>query len=551
MFSSNIYGGPATSAKLVISKLFGNSNSSDALLRNKITLILMFGYLIVSTAILAEFIYMKHDGFAAVLIYCIFLYYGLNICPDVLNTVLDVTKVGATLAINNDGDIAKNLTIQIPVRNEPFDLIIRTSIHSALNSREKYPNLRVQVIDNSDQGMYELLKNYCNVNNIQFIHRDGIQGAKGRNLNLASLFSNATPEENLFISSAIMPTEYYFVVDADNSFDTDCPIKGANYLNDNPNTPFALTRINYIDCNYNEFNGNTDAFRFLYHIGSTKLALANRYSFVGANGTGLFLRHSLWKTIGGWQEKFAVEDWPTGVIAEIHARSLDPNARPKRIDNLAITDAVPSNLKRTKNQMNRWAVASGIISNRLLYLYIRSKNVGYVDGFSLFMSSATFGSTGLLSLMLPVLSYTSNITLEESIVIPILAGIYLLNNAIHGYYIGINSTSASPIKTSGMSVVTCLMGYCMTFPILLGFLKGYFDEARFIFAKNMTIKSKLQPQSFFEIAGENKLSLLLSSSLLALSITKGSPIVATMSFFWIISPFFILWKSELNSVKVK
>ena len=194
--------------------------------------------------------------------------------------------------------------------------------------------------------------------------------------------------------------------------------------------------------------------------------------------------------------------------------------------------------------MNRWSVASGIISNRLLYLYIRSKNVSFVDGFSLFMCSATFGSTGLLSLFLPLLTFTSSIVLSESIVIPVLAGIYFLNNAIHGYVIGCAEAKVNPIKSSGMAVVTCLMGYCTTFPILRGFLKGYFDEARFVFAKNMTIKSKLKPQTFIQIINDNFMPLLLSSSLLVFSITKGSPIVATMSLFWAMSPFFILWKSE-------
>ncbi|MDR2430760.1 MAG: hypothetical protein LBD99_00660, partial [Candidatus Margulisbacteria bacterium] len=62
-----------------------------------------------------------------------------------------------------------NVTVQIPCRNEPFEIMKNNSIQSALALDYPREKLTIQVIDNSEEGRYTELQEYCAANGIEFL----------------------------------------------------------------------------------------------------------------------------------------------------------------------------------------------------------------------------------------------------------------------------------------------------------------------------------------------------------------------------------------------
>ena len=245
-----------------------------------------------------------------------------------------------------------HVTIQIPTYNEPFKVVRDTSIRSALALDYPRNKLLIQVVDNSNSPekyremaeYFEELKDQGY--NVEFIHRDGRDGGKARNLNislgLADINGTRIPPKG----------DVFFLVDCDIEFPPDILRKTAPEFVHNPKLPFAIFEV--------EDKADDNLFNIPAGIinqarsHNVKAIEDNGLTTMGGYGT-IYRRSALasieFDGVRGWQENFVGEDWATGILL----RTNPDWESGKRISYVKVVDRSPDNLHKLKTQQKRWA----------------------------------------------------------------------------------------------------------------------------------------------------------------------------------------------------
>lgn len=284
------------------------------------------------------------------------------------------------------------ITVQIAIRNEPFEMVRDRVIQSSLSCNYPSEKLEIMIIDNSEKGKYEKLEEYCREKNIVFIHRDGTEGKKARNLNIG--LGIAAYDENKYIKPK---GEYTFIVDSDIKYDAELIFKLVKVLEDNPQAPFVTTNI--IEKSRDNFfnlvmSGNL---YFRQHVlDSIKEMFPTNF-----RGFGNMYRTELLRSIGGWAEDTVSEDTKTGLQLRINNHDFGNGIY---ASDLYVEDVIPSDNERYKKQQKRWAMgAAEIMKSKTVSDLLRSKYISFSDKYGMVSGLFSFFSISLFTCVIPTI----------------------------------------------------------------------------------------------------------------------------------------------------
>ncbi len=190
-----------------------------------------------------------------------------------------------------DDFVFPKVTVQIPCRNEPFEVVLENALSHAMKMDYPKELIQIQVIDNSDPGKYEELEEYCNNNGIDFIHRDGTEGFKSRNLNIG--LKTATGD-------------YVLVLDADNRVDEDFLKMMAFEIKQDEKISAVFADIDLWNQKENLY---TDAMGTLKNNVNPLLSTMDRHGMNLFNGFGVLLDKAKMEEVGNWAEDSIGEDY--------------------------------------------------------------------------------------------------------------------------------------------------------------------------------------------------------------------------------------------------
>jgi cellulose synthase/poly-beta-1,6-N-acetylglucosamine synthase-like glycosyltransferase len=276
-----------------------------------------------------------------------------------------------------DTKLLPSLTIQIPVRNEPFETVKTRSLASALANRENYPQgrLKIQVVDNSDSGKYTELETYCMQQGIQFIHRDGIRGGKSHNLNLGLEKTDTT---------------HVFVIDADIRLEDDALSKVMGEFVDNPDLSFVV-----IEAVTKNFEGEKHLFakslEKLRNQNSFMVQTMDDYGLAPLAGYSAAINISHLRNAGGWSETHVGEDWEMGFRLAIIL-----GARGKRISYTRAEDPALIDISRWRTQQYRWAFGTIQTLRDHAIPFIRAKKLSWHEKISLLFRMSSYPTLSFL-----------------------------------------------------------------------------------------------------------------------------------------------------------
>jgi len=259
------------------------------------------------------------------------------------------------------------VTIQIPVREEPLDIIERILL---LCSQLDYPKDKLEVIvvsDDSDETAAKIGKLTRHISektglNIKFLHRKEKRGFKAGALNYALRFSSG---------------EYIVVFDVDTIFRKDFLKRVIPYVLDGCDAVVVRWAAGNSD-----LTPTSRALSFVFDVMAeiVQNGRANWSKTPALVGSGCVLSREIIEKVGGWDEKSIAEDSDMGL------RIVLAGGRIKYIDDARILVEVPYNYASFKKQQIRWIYGSvemlrkyalQVITNRNLNLKQKIDNLLY------------------------------------------------------------------------------------------------------------------------------------------------------------------------------
>jgi cellulose synthase/poly-beta-1,6-N-acetylglucosamine synthase-like glycosyltransferase len=255
------------------------------------------------------------------------------------------------------------VTVTIPTYNEPFEVLKNTSIKSALALDYPRDKLEIMIMSNSKTGHDEELKSYCEQNGITYLHREGRDGGKARNLNI-TLGLKPLDDGNFFEPKGNL----YFQIDSDIEFPPDILRKSVPEFRDNENLPYAVFAVDDL-ADDNLFNKSLST---VNRAKSKYNNLAEQVGFATSGGFAIVYQKDAFKEVGGWKEDFVGEDWATGI--ELRANSAKWT-NGKRIDYVRASESSPENLDRLQVQQRRWAKGSMETYRKLLPSLLSAEHI--------------------------------------------------------------------------------------------------------------------------------------------------------------------------------
>jgi cellulose synthase/poly-beta-1,6-N-acetylglucosamine synthase-like glycosyltransferase len=282
------------------------------------------------------------------------------------------------------------VTIQIPCRNEPLDVVKNNSLKSALALNYPREKLTIQLVDNSEQGKYEELAAYCQEQGVKFIHREGRDGGKARNLNIGL---GLLPVNGQYYEPQ---SDLYFLVDSDITFEPDTIQKLLPEFKADPRLPFVVCEAE--PGGGNLFTDSIAAAEMPKFYGSTNI---EKYGFTNSTGFGLlYNRHAL-NEIQGWPEDSVSEDWATSMAIRARAEYW---TKGKRVNYVQLIDPVPANLERRKIQQARWA--QGNMENLRWYLpaLLKAKHIPWNEKIDALTRIFGYPSQAIAQVFMPLIT---------------------------------------------------------------------------------------------------------------------------------------------------
>lgn len=233
------------------------------------------------------------------------------------------------------GDVAPLVVVQVPMYNEPVELVRDTLVALA---QLDYPNYLVQAVDNNtkDPAVWEPVQELCRQlgDRFQFVHLDPWPGFKAGALNEAT---RRLPPQ----------VEVIAIVDADYVVRPGFLRATMPYFAD-PQVGFVQTPQNYRDWRDDPYlRGLFHSYRYFFDI--TMPARAHRDAIIFAGTMGLVRRSAL-QEIGGWNPDCVTED------AEASLRILGRGYRGVYLGTAFGEGLMPLTFDGLKKQRFRWAL---------------------------------------------------------------------------------------------------------------------------------------------------------------------------------------------------
>lgn len=288
--------------------------------------------------------------------------------------------------------VLPHITVQIPCRNEPFELITSRSIQSALNLDYPKDKLTIMVVDNSETGKYEQLEQFCREHNILFMHREGKEGGKARNLNIGLGLKPLddgkywTPKSDL-----------YFLVDADIEFPANILQDTLPEFAENNKLPFIIFESDDY-ANENFFCSSIAGINLANNQGNVRL---EHYGFTTSGGYGLFYNRHAWNVVDGWKENFVGEDWATGVAIRTASEYYDKG---KRLEYVKVIDRTPENLERLKIQQERWAKGGIETTLKLIPALLKAEHIPWNEKIDIVWRFSFYPVVAYTTVVVPALT---------------------------------------------------------------------------------------------------------------------------------------------------
>ena len=280
------------------------------------------------------------------LYYILFIAYLASALYAAIIMVLQIMYIRST-ARKEEDKLVKNfslscfpkVTIQIPVRNEPLDIIKRILL---LCSKLDYPKDKLEVVivsDDSEEVAEKIERVVKEINEKTglktiFLHRKNRRGFKAGALNYALKFSSG---------------EYIVVFDVDTIFKQDFLKKVI---------PYVLNGYDAVVVRWSAGNADltptSKALSFVFDVMAEIVQNGRaRWSKTPALvGSGCILDRKIIEKVGGWNEKSIAEDSDMGL------RIILAGGKIKFVDNARILVEVPYNYASFKKQQIRWIYGS-------------------------------------------------------------------------------------------------------------------------------------------------------------------------------------------------
>lgn len=299
-----------------------------------------------------------------------------------------------------------DITVIIPMRDEPIDLVKETSIKSVINADYPKEKLHVVVIDNSSkkenyQPYEKLVGEIAQYNDldITFHHREGTEGKKARNLNIA-LGLKEIDGKKLSVKSDIFVT-----MDADIEFESDALRKVAPEFVNNEKLPFAS--LNVVDAaDDNSFN------RSMGYFNSTNWGIISSVERHGMStfwGQCTVFRREALEDIGGFSETNVAEDTSAG----FRIRALEKWDKGLRVNYTKAIDRAPENLTRYKIQQNRWATANFETNfNEIRKGILKAKHVSLFEKMDILYRQSQYALHAYNTLIEPVIFGLASLSID-------------------------------------------------------------------------------------------------------------------------------------------
>jgi len=263
------------------------------------------------------------------------------------------------------------VTVQIPIRNEPFD-IVKMTLDSALAIDYPRDRIEIQVIDNSDRpDQYARAKAYAEAHGAIFIHRDGTEGFKAGNLNLGMRTARGS---------------HFLVLDADSTVELAVLLKAMPEFRNNPLLGYVQLCITTTNESYNGITKIVAMGMRGYH--RLYETLMNDQGFVKFDGhNGIITREAL-ETIGGWQKEVS-EDLATALKIRM------AGYQSKYVPYVVTGEEAPTTFHELMKQQRKWSFGTTKILFEQAGTILRSKALSWFEKADILLQMAGYLTTAL------------------------------------------------------------------------------------------------------------------------------------------------------------
>ncbi len=434
-----------------------------------------------------------------------------------------------------------HVTITIPTYNEPLELLKSTSLRSALEV--DYPKDKLDIVVLSNGVRKPELEAYCTEYGITFIHRDGKEGGKARNLNISlGLRSYADnvfyrPKGNLFLQ-----------IDCDIEFAPDLLKKSVPEFRDNQKLPFLVYDVDDKGDD-NLFNQPIAA---LNRARSKLTHTVERIGHATSGGYAILYQKAAFEDVGGWKEDFVGEDWATGLSLRAEHSYWDKG---KRISYVHVVDHSPEDLDRFKVQQKRWAKGGVESLRRIMPSFVHAKHIPWNEKADMCYRFSYYPLSAYMFAIAPlILSVTGIIGLQSHADFSLVNSIYQYSRPFGHAFLGIigmdfiNLVMSKKIKQAFQSIVFIIPAFLGFISAGLSIAKGVFEGFSSDTIFHVTPKGKIQTKNpFIDVVKKHYKELIFGGVLFSISfMLPFAPIFIVASVSFMVGPFLSLIPLKRN-----
>jgi len=437
-----------------------------------------------------------------------------------------------------------SVTVQIPVRNEPIE-IVATTIQSVMSLDYPKSKLKIQIIDNSetmlpitvaydaenDYGPYKITNGYDQLKSyfqspeirdylarhgpesIVLIHRDSRAGGKAGNLNLG-------------IRQTTSP--YIFQLDSDSAVKQEAlRLMISDFIHHEKNRRPGEPRLAYIQSALETNNKDESLLAkvvgVLEEIFEEMIEpIRKHYRFNSSGGHHIVMRREAIDDVGGHPEDIGVgEDGDLAI--EINSRADINGERKwfgKRVDYIRMAESVPETWKAFKTQRWRWVFGSSRVFIKQ-FSNIWSSPMKWNEKYTALFDLSMFYQ----SLLIIISTFLTPIVLLPAIVtgkaeFPQELSAVIMVSWFSGYgltfLMALKYLAREREKSAVHAVTMFLAGASLFFALIPTIASGTIQA---LYRKNtqfkVTAKASEKPTSFLSILADNRFEVLLGIYYLA------------------------------------
>jgi cellulose synthase/poly-beta-1,6-N-acetylglucosamine synthase-like glycosyltransferase len=297
------------------------------------------------------------------------------------------------------------VTVQIPIRNEKFD-VVKICLDSALELSYPKNKIEIQIIDNSDIEFsdYRKIKEYAESRGIIFIHRGGIEGLKARNLNIGMESARG---------------DYFLILDADSSVASDSLLDALPEF-------FIDNKLGFASFDFSIMNADTNSFTkglsYSESLNQTVLEpVRDRFGAAQFHGSNGIWKREILEKIGRWNEETFSEDFEASIDTYLYGY------KGKLLTYVKSGKSIPETTIDFVKQRKRWVFWTVDLLFRKIKAIIFSKNMTFAQKTdSLYHLSYYIGAAFIIPFSFTILFIIDNPVLPYIILITQLPWVILV-----------------------------------------------------------------------------------------------------------------------------